>query len=122
VPFATRLLSSSEVGLDPAEHEHYTLGPVVYALVMLVWGAAYIAMVLVARRAKLWRPDTRPDTPARMIAGAGSAMAVFAVSIPLAFVSASLAQYSWLLIPVVATSVRRLRRRRLATVKVRTRA
>jgi hypothetical protein len=57
-----------------------------------------------------------------MIAGAGSAMAVFAASIPIAFASPSLAQYTWLLIPVVAVSVGRLRRRRRSTMTRRTRA
>jgi hypothetical protein len=48
-----------------------------------------------------------------MIFGACAGLSMFAVSIPLALIDPRLAQWSWLLIPVVAITAGRLRERRL---------
>lgn len=102
VPFATKVLS--------AQNE-FALGPVFYSSVMLLWCVSYVLMVLVADRGGLWREGTPSTVRGNMIFGATSALSMFAVSIPIAFASPTLAQLSWMLIPVVAVVSGRIRRR-----------
>jgi uncharacterized membrane protein len=102
VPFATRVLPSQG---------KFILGPVLYSCVMLLWGLAYVLMVLAAQKGRLWR-DTVPDSaPQEMIFGVCAGLSMFAVSIPLAFINPALAQLSWILIPVVSWAADRARRR-----------
>lgn len=105
VPFATKVLSAQN---------DFALGPVFYSSVMLLWCVGYVLMVLVADRGGLWREGTPSTARNNMIFGACSALGMFAVSIPIAFASPTLAQLSWMLIPVVAVVSGRLRRRHLA--------
>lgn len=98
VPFATKLLGSPE-GFTG----NYSLGPVVYASTMLLWGTGYVAMALTAQRGRLWREGTPAAVAGRMVFGAVSALSMFVISIPIAFINSDAAQYSWLLIPIVAT-------------------
>lgn len=101
IPFATKLLSAGT----------FWLGPVFYASTMLLWGLSYVLMVRQASRAGLWRDDVPPTAPRDMVLGASAALAMFAVSIPIAFVSPSAAMWSWLLIPVVSIVGGRIRGR-----------
>jgi uncharacterized membrane protein len=114
IPFATKMLSAEAVGLHGEADNGYALGPVLYSLVMLLWGAAYVMMVRLASKNGLWRADTPATAPGNMIFGAASALAMFAVSIPIAFASPGLAQLSWLLIPVFARVGPMIRKRLLA--------
>ena len=103
IPFATKMLSPEAVGLHGSQENGYALGPVLYSTIMLTWGAAYVLIVRTAGKDGLWREDTPATAPGNMIFGACAALAMFAVSIPIAFlVGAGAAQLSWLLIPVVA--------------------
>jgi len=111
IPFATRMLSPEAVGLQGEQENGYALGPIFYASLMLLWGASYVLMVITASRSGLWREGTPPATPGNMIFGACSALAMFAVSIPIALANPNAAQLSWVLIPVVATVAPRVRRR-----------
>lgn len=88
-----------------------SIGPVLYASTMMLWAIAYALMVLAASRGRLWRAGTSAATPRNMIFGSTAALSTFALSIPVAFVSPGLAEYMWLLIPVVTTIAGRLRRR-----------
>lgn len=102
VPFAARALPESAGS---------SFGPVVYASTMVLWAVAYVLMVLAANRGRLWHAHVTRDAPGRMIFGACAALGTFAASIPVAFYSAGIAEYMWLMIPVVATIAGRLRRR-----------
>ena len=99
VPFATRML-----GVEGP------LGPVFYASTMVLWGAAYVLMVITVQAQGLWRENTAPWVGRNMIIGTVSALGVFALSIPIAFVSANAAEYFWLVIPVTARLGRLLNR------------
>lgn len=111
IPFATRMLSADAVELPPGEQDRYSLGPVFYATIMLLWGAAFVLMVGAASRGRLWRAETPPSAPRNIVYGTCAALAMFAVSIPIAFVNPSLAQLSWLLIPVVSIAEGRVHRK-----------
>jgi uncharacterized membrane protein len=111
IPFATRMLSPEAVGLQGEQADGYALGPILYATLMLLWGAAYILVVRTASRSGLWREGTPATLPGDMVFGACSALAMFAVSIPIALFSPDAAMLSWLLIPVVSAVAPRLRRR-----------
>jgi uncharacterized membrane protein len=111
IPFATRLLSPETVGLHGDQQDDYALGVIFYASIILLWGASYVLMVITAERDGLWREGTPAGTAGSMIFGASSALAMFAVSVPIALADPGLAQLSWLLIPVVATVAPRVRRR-----------
>jgi uncharacterized membrane protein len=103
IPFATKMLSPEAVGLHGSQENGYVLGPVLYSTIMLTWGAAYVMIVRTASKDGLWREGTPATAPGSMIFGACAALAMFAVSIPIAFLAgADIAQLSWLLIPVVA--------------------
>jgi uncharacterized membrane protein len=102
VPFATRVLPSQG---------KFTLGPILYSCVMLLWGLAYVLMVLAAREGRLWRDTVPGSAPNEMIFGVCAGLSMFAVSIPLAFVNPALAQLSWILIPVVSWTADRARSR-----------
>jgi len=111
IPFATRVLSAEAVGLHGEQENDYYLGSIFYSSIMLLWGASYILMVITARKHGLFREGTPASTPGNMIFGACSALAMFAVSIPIALVNPSAATLSWLLIPVVSTVAPRVRSR-----------
>lgn len=111
IPFATRMLSPEAVGLQGEQDNGYHLGPILYASLMLLWGAAYLLVVRAASRSGLWREGTPATEPGDMVFGACSALAMFAVSIPIALVSPSAAMLSWALIPVVSAVAPRVRRR-----------
>ncbi len=104
VPFATRVLPSQG---------RFTIGPVLYSCVMLLWGLSFVLMVRAAEHGRLWREGVPASTATDIIVGTCASLSMFAVSIPLAFLDPQLAQYSWLLIPVVARIVGRMRARRL---------
>jgi uncharacterized membrane protein len=108
VPFATKLLAAPPAAPPGAQ---FSLGPVIYASMILLWGAAQVMMVVTATRGRLWRPGTPSGVPGNMIFATCTALAMFAVSIPVAFVSPAAAEYCWLLIPVVGAATRRLRGR-----------
>ena len=103
VPYAAKALPESE--------HASSFGAVIYASTMVLWAIAYVLMVLAAKRGQLWRSQIAPGTPFNMIFGACAALGTFAASIPIAFYSPGLAEYTWLLIPVVATAADRIRRR-----------
>ncbi len=102
VPFATRVLPSQG---------KFSLGPILYSCVMLLWGLAYVLMVLAAKKGRLWREGMPESDPGDMIFGVCASLSMFAVSIPLALIDPLFAQYSWLLIPVVSVTAGRLRER-----------
>ncbi|GIH08180.1 DUF1211 domain-containing membrane protein [Rhizocola hellebori] len=102
VPFATRALPSQG---------KFSLGPILYSCVMLLWGLAFVLMVRAAQRGRLWRDGTPSSTPGDLIFGTFAGLSMFAVSIPLALIDPRLAQASWVLIPVVAATAGRLRER-----------
>ncbi len=103
IPFSTKLLSVGD--------GENSLGPVLYASTLLLWGAAFVLMALAARRSNLWRDGTAGSTSGDIIFGTATALSMFAVSIPIAFVNPSLAMLSWLLIPVVSALSDRIRSR-----------
>jgi len=114
IPFATRMLSPEAVGLHGEQANGYSLGPILYPSVMLLWGASYLLVVRTATKNGLWREGTPATVPGDLVFGAVSALAMFAVSIPIAFANPNAAMLSWLLIPVVSALASRLRRRTVA--------
>ncbi|HCT77133.1 MAG TPA: DUF1211 domain-containing protein [Micromonosporaceae bacterium] len=106
VPFATKVLTA---------HGEIAFGPVLYAGVMALFGLSYLFMVRVAGRDGLWREEVPAGFAADATAGMGTVFGVFVLSIPLAFVNPSLAQFSWLLMPVIAALLPKLRSRGLAS-------
>jgi len=104
LPFASRVV---------AVDGQYTFGPVLYALVIVLYISSYLLMVRHVDRAGLLAPDAPPGLASDNFWGLGSVLAIFAASIPIAFVAPSTAEYSWLLIPVVSIVVDRVRQRRL---------
>jgi uncharacterized membrane protein len=110
VPFATKVLSVNNEN---------SFGPMFYASVMVLFGLAYVLMVLAADRAGLWREGTPPSAAGNKIFGISAALGIFALSIPLSFVDVNLAKLSWLLTPVVATLLPLLRARLRARVPAR---
>lgn len=115
IPFATRMLSPEAVGLHGEQENGFALGPIFYSSIMLLWGASYVLVVITAERDGLWREGTPTGMAGNMIFGACAALAMFAVSIPIALLDPGLAQLSWILIPVVSTVAPRVRRRLYST-------
>jgi TMEM175 potassium channel family protein len=102
VPFVTKFLGE-------AEHD-VGLGVVFYATALTMWAVAFVLMVGAVDRGGLWRPGVTRRDVRRMVAGSSSALAPFALSIPVAFVDPNLAPYLWLLgIPAGIVTGRQLR-------------
>jgi uncharacterized membrane protein len=105
VPFATRV---------DGEDGDMVLGPVLYALV--ISGIALV-MVLMARhaiRSRLLRDHLPPHPMRGLLIGAGTAAAVFLLSIPVSFANPSWGKYFWLITVVASPATRLLLERRSA--------
>ncbi|GAA0357723.1 TMEM175 family protein [Microbispora corallina] len=105
VPFATRVDN---------EDGRFVLGPVLYAVVISGIASLLVLMARHAIRAHLMRPEAPPHAMRRLLVGAGTAAAVFLLSIPVSFVSTSWAKYFWLLTIVAPAISNRLLTRRAA--------
>lgn len=93
LPFATRVIS---------EDGDFILGPVLYAIVIAAVALTMFSMALHAARADLLREQLPPHPLRPTLVGAGSAAAVFLLSIPVSFASPSWGKYFWLLTIVVS--------------------
>lgn len=83
---------------------------VLYASSMAVAGGLLTAITLVAQRRGLMTPGTTSEGIRRGLWRGASTSVVFALSIPVAFVAASAAQYMWIALPllrVIAVVARR---------------
>jgi uncharacterized membrane protein len=102
VPFATKVLVANN---------EEAFGPMFYAATMVLFGVAWVLMVVTADRRGLWRPETPPTAAGNKIFSLSSALGIFALSIPLAFIDVTAAKMSWMATPVVATLLPMLRAR-----------
>jgi len=98
IPFVSRLV---------AVEGDLAFGPICYATVILLYGTAFMLMVLRAKHGSLWRTDAPARYATNALWGMGTVVAVFAASIPVALVAASAAEYIWLSIPLVSAITNR---------------
>lgn len=102
-PYATKVLSG-----DGAFQFRFVL----YAGVQALSGLLFVLMVREIQAHHLYRADTPAELFRNAYFGSGSLAAGFLLSIPLSFVSQSLAYDAWIVVPVGTALVRRVRKRR----------
>lgn len=101
-PYATKVLSG-----DGAFQFRFVL----YAGVQALSGILFVLMVREIQAHHLYRADTPAELFRNAYFGSGSLAAGFLLSIPLSFVSQSLAYDAWIVVPVGTALIRRLVRR-----------
>ncbi|MER1997191.1 MAG: TMEM175 family protein [Arthrobacter sp.] len=95
-----------------ALHDDTSLGVVIYALALGLIGSVNTLMWSYCRRRGLFRDDVNPGLLQYARVRAPITPAVFLLSIPIALVSPSAAEYSWLSILVINLGLRLAGRRR----------
>ncbi|MFI6293237.1 TMEM175 family protein [Nonomuraea sp. NPDC050790] len=106
MPFATRVLTA-----DGAFPPRFSL----YAIVQVLASATFALIILEIRRAHLYRTDVPPPEFAQSLVRSVCLAAVFALSIPVAFVTTGTGAYlCWLAAPIVLAVARRVQRARAA--------
>jgi TMEM175 potassium channel family protein len=103
-PYATKVLSG-----DGAFQFRFVL----YAGVQALSGLFFVLMVREIQAHHLYRADTPKELFRNAYFGSGSLAAGFLLSIPLSFVSQTLAYDAWIVVPVGTAVIRRIRKRRL---------
>jgi uncharacterized membrane protein len=93
IPFATRVLT-----VDGA----FRISTILYAIVIASIALIFLVMVRHVVRRPLLRPGVAPAAIRPMAVGVGTAAVVFLISIPVTFISATAAEYSWLIMFAVA--------------------
>jgi uncharacterized membrane protein len=105
-PFATRVNS---------EEADFSLGPVLYAIVISATALVTILMARHATRTHLLRAAERTHPMRELVAATGGAGVVFLLSIPVSFASPSWGRNFWLLTIVVSAVANRvIQQRRVA--------
>ncbi|MEU8760497.1 TMEM175 family protein [Streptomyces sp. NPDC048659] len=99
MPFATRVITT-----DSAFAPRFSL----YALVQVLASAAFALTVREIRRARLYAPDTPPGAFDATLVRSLCLAAVFALSIPVAFLAGTAAYLCWLAAPIVLGLARRV--------------
>ncbi|MFD9940411.1 TMEM175 family protein [Nonomuraea sp. NPDC059023] len=100
MPFATRVLTA-----DGAFAPRFSL----YAIVQVLASASFALIIREIRRAHLYRTDVPPRAFAESMVRSVCLAAVFAVSVPVSFLTNSTGAYLvWLTAPIVLTVARRL--------------
>ncbi|MBB5075682.1 TMEM175 family protein [Nonomuraea endophytica] len=103
MPFATRVLTA-----DGAFAPRFSL----YALVQVLASASFALIIREIRRAHLYRSDVPPQVFAESLVRSICLAAVFAVSIPVSFLTTGTGAYlCWLTAPIVLAIARRVQRR-----------
>ncbi|MEV4889994.1 TMEM175 family protein [Nonomuraea sp. NPDC055795] len=100
MPFATRVLTA-----DGAFAPRFSL----YAIVQVLASGSFALTIREIRRAHLYDTDVPPQVFAQSLVRSICLAAVFAVSVPLSFLTNSTGAYlCWLMAPIVLTVARRL--------------
>ena len=107
-PYATKVLSG-----DGAFQFRFVL----YAGVQALSGLLFVLMVREIQAHHLYRADTPKELFRNAYFGSGSLAAGFLLSIPLSFVSQTLAYDAWIVIPVGTAVIRRVRKRRALSAR-----
>ncbi|MFI6906019.1 TMEM175 family protein [Nonomuraea sp. NPDC050394] len=103
MPFATRVLTA-----DGAFPPRFSL----YAIVQVLASASFALIIREIRRAHLYHEDVPPRVFAQSLVRGICLAAVFAVSIPVAFLTTGTVAYlCWLTAPIVLTVARRIQDR-----------
>ncbi|QKG24554.1 hypothetical protein [Actinomadura verrucosospora] len=103
MPFATRVITA-----DGAFPPRFGL----YALLQVLASASFALIILEIRRERLYRADVPPPVLAQSLVRGICLAAVFGVSVPVAFLTASTGAYlCWLSAPIVLAVARRVQSR-----------
>ncbi|MFI9559697.1 TMEM175 family protein [Nonomuraea endophytica] len=103
MPFATRVLTA-----DGAFAPRFSL----YAIVQVLASASFALIIREIQRAHLYRSDVPPQVFAQSLVRSICLAAVFAVSVPVSFLTTSTGAYlCWLTAPIVLAVARRVQRR-----------